>query len=392
MAALTLKLVDRYILKQLVDYFLLGVVVFTLIAFFSDTLLNFIREIQKYGIPFSTLLTMVGLQLPKSVAFVLPASAFLAVLMVYNQLNNNFEVISFRMNGISLWRLTVPALILGLFTSVVAYGLNDYIVPWCNAKTEQMKQQVIRSGSLPPNGTSFMYRTYDDKHNLVQLIYISQYHGQKLGDSTILDLSKPDVMQIVQARSGTWSPARGWALKNANIYLVSKDTEHSSAGHSDIFNVRGLMGNRQEAQEQQERLRRVQEGIDIRTNEQNFAQVWQLIQKRTALGKRVARSNYLDLWEKITWPLGALVLVLSAVPLALSPPRAGNSRGFIFAIAVLGLFYELYTVFQGIGRHQFWDLGGLLTLPTYLAMVSWAPFIIMTVIGVLLLRRKSYVL
>src|SRR5688500_15269517 len=102
MSVLSPKLVDRYIFKQMLDYFLLGVVVFTLIAFFSDTLLKFIREIQKYGIPFTTLLTLIGMQLPRSIALVLPASAFLAVLMVFNQLNNQFEIIAFRMNGISL--------------------------------------------------------------------------------------------------------------------------------------------------------------------------------------------------------------------------------------------------------------------------------------------------
>jgi len=392
MTALAPKLVDRYILKQLIDYFLLGVVVFTLIAFFSDTLLKFIREVQKYGIPFGTLLTMVGLQLPKSVALVLPASAFLAVLMVFNQLNNQFEVIAFRMNGISLWRLMVPPILLGLFCSGLAYSINDYIVPWCNVKTMQMKEQAIRNGSLPANGTSFMHKTFDEDHNLQQMIYISHYQGRNLGDSTIIDLSKPNVMQIFQSRSGTWDNASGWNLKNVNAYVVTKDKDQSSAGHLEAFTLRGLMKDEDKVSKREEAERRRAQGIDTNSDQQNFADLWSAIQKREALGKDVKNNTYLRLWAKLTWPLSCLVIILSAVPLSLTPPRQGSNRGFVYAIIILFLFYMLFNSFQSLGRFYYFDFGGMLSQPAYLALVSWMPILIMAVIGIILIQRKSLTL
>lgn len=392
MTTLAPKLVDRYLLKQLLDYFLLGVVVFTLIAFFSDTLLKFIREVQKFGIPFTTLLTMVGLQLPRSIALVLPASAFLAVLMVFNQLNNQFEIIAFRMNGISLWRLTVAPIVLGLFCSVSAYFLNDYVVPWCNIKTEQMKEQVMRSGSLPSNGNSFMYRTFDDHHNLVQLIYVSQYHGRELGDSTIIDLSKPDMMQVLQSRSGQWDPDQGWNLQNVNAYLVAKDRDQSSAGHLDSLLVNGLLNNAEANETKAEVQRRRAQGVDVNSEQQTFSQFWTAIGRREATGRKVSISAYLKLWDKITYPLSCLVIILSAVPLAITPPRQNSNRGFTFAIIILFLYYQLDSIFSAMGRLKFYDFGGLVTLPTYLAFLSWAPLAIMAMIGVILLQRKSRVL
>jgi len=123
-------LMDRYILRQLLDFFLLGIVVFTLVAFFSDTLLKFIREIQKFGLPFGAILTLIGLQLPKSVALVIPPSCFFAALMVYTNLNNHFEIIAMRMNGISLWRLMQPAVLLGAFCSLLCFGLKSRWEPF----------------------------------------------------------------------------------------------------------------------------------------------------------------------------------------------------------------------------------------------------------------------
>lgn len=392
MSVLAPKILDRYLLKQLLDYFLLGVVVFTLLAFFSDTLLKFIRDIQKYGIPFSMMLTMVGLQLPRSIALVLPASAFLAVLMVFNQLNNQFEIIAFRMNGISLWRLAAPALALGLFCSVFGYWLNDFVVPWCTQKTNQLKEVAIRSGSLPVNGSSFMFKTYDEKHNLTQLIYVNQYHGRELGDSTILDLSKPDAMQVFQSREGTWDPNEGWNLRNVNAYVVSKDKNQSSAGHLESFVLQGLTNNPEEEKKREEKIRNRLQGTDTNTDEQNFSQLLSSIHKRESLGLKVQRTTYLRMWAKLTWPLSCLVIILSAIPLSIVPPRQGTNRGFVYAIIILFLFYMLYNSFQNFARYNYLDFGGALSMPAYLAIISWMPLAIMASLGIILIHRKSHVL
>jgi len=386
------KLLDSYLLKSLLDYFLLGVVVFTLLAFFSDTLLKFIRDIQKYGIPLSMMLTMIGLQLPRSIALVLPASAFLAVLMVFNQLNNQFEIIAFRMNGISLWRLAVPALTLGLFCSGLGYWLNDFVVPWCTQKTAQLKEQAIHSGSLPANGSSFMFKTYDAQHNLTQLIYINQYHGRELGDSTILDLSKQDAMQVFQSREGTWDPVQGWSLRNVNAYIVSKNKSQSSAGHLESFVWQGLTTDKEANEVQAEKIRNKLQGTDTSTDEQNFGQLLGSIHRREALGLKVQRTTYLRLWAKLTWPISCLVIILSAVPLSIVPPRQGSNRGFVYAILILFLFYMLYNSFQNFARYNYLDFGGTLSMPAYLAIISWLPLVIMGLLGIVLIQRKSQTL
>jgi lipopolysaccharide export LptBFGC system permease protein LptF len=88
------KTLDRYILTQLLDYCLLGVVIFSLVAFFSNSFLNFIQDVQRYGISIQTALLMMGLQLPETVAMIMPVALFFAVLLVYNTLNNQFEIIA----------------------------------------------------------------------------------------------------------------------------------------------------------------------------------------------------------------------------------------------------------------------------------------------------------
>lgn len=382
----SLKLLDRYILKQLMSYLFLGVLVFTLIAFFSETLLKLMQEVQKYGIPFNTLLTIVGLQLPRSISLVIPASAFLAVLMVYNHMNNQFELIALRMNGISLWRLMMPAVFLGSVCSLTAYAINDYLVPWCSIKTEILKAKAIEETTLPSNGNSFMYRTFDESHNLKQLVYVSHYKGRELDDSTIIDLSKKDLMQIFQSRSGVLDVHHGWELRNVNAYLVSKNKDQSSAGHMDSMKLNDLLSG-SEKHAQSNPFEQYEKGVTARSDLQSFMALWQVIQNRHELGKHVSRITYLRLWDKLTWPMSCLVLILSAAPLAITQPRQGSNRGFVYAIMVLFGFYMLYNGFQSFARVA--DMGGLLPIPVFLALVAWAPIIILALIGIVLTQKKS---
>jgi lipopolysaccharide export system permease protein len=385
------KLLDRYIFSQLLDFFLLGIVIFTLIGFFSDAFLDFIQDIQKFGISFTTALAMMGLQLPKIVALVLPASSFLAVLMVYNALNSTFEITAIRTNGISLSRLTMPAIILGIVASGLAYWLSDYMVPYCNKQAELLKNQAIQKGTLPFGRESFVFKDYDENHQLQKMIYIGKYEGNELKDSTIIDLTQPNIMQIIQSKSGRWHPDK-WEFFNANAYTVSKNSEKLFFNHLGSFQVRNLIERSKDKEAEKEARDREAQGIVVDSDTQPFSELYAVIQKREELGKKVKNGTYIRLWEKLTLPLSCLVIILTAVPLALAPPRQGGNRGFVFALGVLFFYYVLRSVLVNIGLSGMLTFGGLLDMPTSLMLAAWAPILILAVIGFGLLARKSKVL
>lgn len=395
------NLLDRYIFRQLIDFFILGVVVFSLVAFFSDTLFDFINDVQKYGISPMTLLTIVGLQLPRSVSFVIPASCFLAVLMVYNSLNSNFELVAVRMNGVSLNRMIRPAVVLGLFSTICTYVINDYIVPFCNYQTEQLKQAAIANASLPANQKSFMFKAYDRNHNLTQMIYVGNFQGRQLGDSTIIDLThrKESVlktMKIVQAKSGTYDPNAGWEFGQNNTYIVATNANNSTSMHSESFRVKKLISNKEDLEEQREREKNRAEGILTDAATQNFFQLLQVIQRREAIFQKTglkedkpSRKSYLALWEKISMPLSSVVIILSAVALAVHNPRQGSQKGFLLGLFILFLYYVIRMLCVNMGRTDFFEINGLLSRELGLFIAAWMPLLLMGVLGYFLLDRRS---
>lgn len=382
---------DNYLLREIFDYFVLMVVVFTLIMFFSDAFLDFIRDIQKLGIPFNIALVLIGLGLPETIAMVLPASSFLAVMMVYSQLNTNFEIIAMRMSGISLVRLMLPAVIIGLLSTGISYTLGDYVVPFCNQQAVLLKDAMLRRGALPVGRSSFSFRDLDKENNLRNMIYVSEYNGNRLGPSTVIDLSDPKVMQIIQARSGVWNPER-WEFKQANIYSVFKNKETLAFNHSQSFKVPNMFKARQEEMDNAASMKQsINDKYNVDSDLHDFSSLFTRIKRREDAGRRVQKGTYVNLWEKITLPLSCLAMILVAVPLAIVPPRTGNNRGFVFAVVVLFLLYLIRAVTVAAGRSGQLTFGDMDT-GLSLMVACWLPLAIIGTIGFLLIRRKNTVL
>ena len=54
-----LTILDKYITKQLIETFLMGVIIFTSIMFASDTFVNLAKQVSSYGISFNTALMII---------------------------------------------------------------------------------------------------------------------------------------------------------------------------------------------------------------------------------------------------------------------------------------------------------------------------------------------
>ncbi len=59
------NMLDKYILKQLIEVFILGVIIFTSIIFASETFTQLIKQITLFGIPFNIAIMMIILNLPQ---------------------------------------------------------------------------------------------------------------------------------------------------------------------------------------------------------------------------------------------------------------------------------------------------------------------------------------
>ncbi len=99
--------------------------------------------------PISIVLEFIFQVIPFSLMFSIPWGFLTAVLLVYGRLASDNELTSMRMSGMSLWRLSAPAIAIGIALSGLCYWINIDIAP--RAK-QSISELLIKAASINPKG------------------------------------------------------------------------------------------------------------------------------------------------------------------------------------------------------------------------------------------------
>jgi lipopolysaccharide export LptBFGC system permease protein LptF len=91
------------------------------------------------------------------------------------------------------------------------------------------------------------------------------------------------------------------------------------------------------------------------------------------------RRAWVEYHRRLAFPFVCVVFGLIALPLGVSPPRSGRSRGFATSVIVLCVFYLLFRAGENLG----WK-GALHPI-----VAMWSPLLIGLAFGIYLLKKKA---
>ena len=363
----SLSILDRYILKQLSDVFILGVIIFTSIIFASETFTQLIKQISLYGIPFHIAIMMIVLNLPQVFVLTIPISTLFATVMTVNDLSLKSEITIFKACGISIERVARPIFCFAVVMTFVSFFINEFIVPVASVQSKSLAIYSLEQKHIPENKMNFTIKDIDKDGKLKRLFYAQWCKDKTLNNVTVVDISNPKNIQIVQAKKGTTSDY-GWKFDNGVIYTISKNGKVFNTSLFEESNVSFGIGD-------------VNEMVKETTNEFNFFKLMKHIKKQKAHLEEKIRLEYeINLFDKLALPVTTFALAIIGVPLAITPPRVRYNRGFLFSILIIFVYYVI--------RALSLNLGAAGTIPPILA--AWLPVITIMVVGGYLFYKKSY--
>lgn len=361
-----IKIADKYIGKQLLETFLMGVIIFTTIAFTSDTFLNILKQISSYGIPFKAILLIIILKLPSILVLTIPMGVLLSTILTYNKLSVNFEITVMKACGISLRRLAMPALIFGLLATLLSFTVSEFITPASNKLTRALTVWAIAQKNLPENKDHFSFKEFNSQQGLKRLFYIDNYANKKLYGITVLDMSDPKTMQIIQSKYGKADP-EAWKFRDGATYTISNNGKILNTLKFDNFNLRTSF----QLSTKDEKNK---------ANSMSFLELSSNIKELKKSNKKVPTDFFIQLQEKFAMPVTCFFLALIGVPLAITPPRSRFNRGLLFSIGVIFVYYLLRALSLALA-------GAELIAPS---LAVWVPNIVIGLSGAWLLYKKSY--
>lgn len=360
-----LSVLDRYLLKQIILVFLMGVFVFSTIIFASDTFTTLIKQISQFGIPFKVAFIMILLNLPSVIVLSIPMGVLLSTVMVLNKLSLSSEITVMRSCGIGLNRIAKPIFMFAVVMALATFVINESIAPIMTKESKDVALWALGQKNIPEGKENFVFKELSEGVYLKRLFYVGLSRKKTLYNVTVLDNSKPGTVQVLQAREGGTSP-KGWLFKKGAIYTIGDDGETLNTTLFDNFTVKF--------------------GLDLSkelnknlASEMSFLKLAKYINS-DKISPQDRLAFKVQLYDKLALPMATLVFVLIGVPLAITPPRVRYNRGFLFSILIIFAFYVLRAFSISLGS------AGKIN-PCFAA---WLPDILLLLWGSWLYYKKVY--
>lgn len=362
-----ITILDKYILKQIIEMFIMGVFVFTSIIFASDTFITLIKQISLFGIPFKVALLMIILNLPSVVVMTIPMGVLLSTVMTLNKLSLASEITVLRACGIGLNRIAKPIFIFSIVMCICSFAINETVVPAATKLSKDLALWSLSQKNVPDGKENFVFKDISSEGVLKRLFYVGHCKNKILYNITVLDTSKEGTIQVLQAEEGKTTPS-GWDFQKGAVYTVGQEGK--------VLNTTLFEDST------------VKFGLDLSkqlnknmAKEMNFTKLLKFIATNLhTLDKEQRNVVVIELYDKLALPITTIALVLIGVPLAITPPRVRYNRGFLFSILIIFAYYLIRALSISFGEAG--------TLAPFLA--AWMPNIILALFGSMMYYKKVY--
>ena len=142
-----MRLLDRYLFRELLTplaYCLGGFLIFWI----SYDLFTELQEMQERKLHLLDVIEYSVAMTPEFLVMILPVVLLLALLYTLTNHARHNEITAMRAAGVSLWRLCVPYLVVGLAASVVLFWLNEWCVPRSTNWAERILTAMCKSRAM----------------------------------------------------------------------------------------------------------------------------------------------------------------------------------------------------------------------------------------------------
>ena len=138
-----MRLLTRYILKQLLSPFLFSLLIIIFVLF-TQFLLRAIDRFIGKGLDIGTIFEYLFLNLGWIAALSVPMAVLVAALMSFGQFSEDNEITAMRASGISFNTILRPAILFGITISGVLILFNSFIMPEMNFKARMLSGDIYR--------------------------------------------------------------------------------------------------------------------------------------------------------------------------------------------------------------------------------------------------------
>ena len=363
------RILDEYVVREFVFMFLLVLSAFVLLMIIF-TFFDLIGDIIRNHISLVTVGDYLVNLTPSMLYQIAPLAVLIAALVVLGVLNRNSEIVAMKATGISLYRLVIPIISIAAILSISLFLFDQYYLPQANRRQESLRnvikgrppqtylhpeqKWIFGQPRLGEPARIFYYQFFDPNRNEFANLSVFEFNPSTFALTRRIFAGRA----VWDGDRDAWKFENGW-VRDIDSANVTDYRTYLSTAFAEVHEPPDYF-----------------EKEDLQSQEMNFAQLEKYVRDLQQSGFDTMRLR-VALWHKLAYPLVAVVMVVLAIPFALSMGRRGSLSGIAVAIGVALAFWVVDGLFGAMGYVNY--------LPA--AMAAWSSDILFGLVGGYLLLR-----
>lgn len=321
----------------------LAILFILLLIFFCQKLVRILGAAVEGDIPTNLVLSLLGLGVPEMAQLILPLSLFLGLLMTFGKLYTESEITVIHACGLGKAVLVKAAMILALFTSVLAAINVMWVGPW----SSRHQDEVLADAKANPGMATLAQGQFQQASGGNAVLFIESVDGSRFHNVFMAQLrpkwnARPSVVvadygQITQRKDGS------------QVVTLNKGTRFEGTALlrdfriTDFQDYQAIIGHQAVAMDSND------------TGQMSMSTLWHNDSPQ-------ARS---ELHWRITLVFAVIVMALIVVPLSVVNPRQGRVLSMLPAMLLYLVFFLLQTSIKSNGAKGKLDPALLLWLVNF---------------------------
>ena len=361
-----LRLLDKYILSELLYPFIFGVAAFSSIFIASSMLFKIVQYITTYGASMTSVAKLFLYSLPEVINYTFPMSMLLASLMAFGKLSGSSEIVAMKSGGISYYRIVAPVLVVGFLVSMFSVIWAEKVVPPAKTAGEYVLRHDIRGNIKPKSQDNVVIKMISGETKRITYAKTFDQEAGKMTDVAIEEFEKDKLVRIQTAKTAIWENNQ-WRMSDGIVYTIDDQEGVSSRAN---FKEQVIPLNLTPKEVSWE-----DKGVDEMTIGELRGYIRILKDQHEPYS-----DPETEIFMRFAIPMASFFFAMLGAPLGTQKQRTSSSIGLGISIIVIFIYYAIMAFTSGLGR------GG--KIPALLA--AMAPNIVCMCAGFYLLKQKNY--
>jgi LPS export ABC transporter permease LptF/LPS export ABC transporter permease LptG len=322
-----MRLLDRYIGREVASHAILGLAIFTFV-FFVPQLVRLMDLIVRHSGGTSTVALLFLCTLPPTLIFTVPMAVLVGVLIGLGRLSSDSEIVALHASGVSMRRLLVPIGSVALLGAFITLSMSLWLSP-ASLRTLRGLEVKVLASQAP---FAVQPRVFDERFpHFVLYVQDAAAAATQWRGVFLASTAGSDGVAVTVARDAqVVSEDEG---NRVELHLGPGSTHQYDPRYPDRYNVTTFGEN--------------DLAVDISGSIASQKNTSLSVSERpasTLLSDRGPnwRDARVELNNRFAFPAACLVFALLGVPIGVRPRRGGRAAGLILTLILIGTYYFLW--------------------------------------------------